>query len=181
VPRHAAFLRGVNLGRHRRVTSDQLRSCFEAIGFDDVATFRSSGNVAFDAGRASRANLTARIEQGLAESLGFDVVVFLRTAAEVRATADRQPFDPDLVGASDGKLQVALLLEKPAKGAQAEVLSLATEEDRLAFGDRELYWLPSGGLLESALDLDAIEKLIGPTTRRTMGTIEQMAAKHFAG
>ena len=91
--RHAAFLRGVNLGRHRRVTSDQLRSCFEAIGFDDVATFRSSGNVAFDAGRASRANLTARIEQGLADALGFDVVVFLRTAAEVRATADQETTD----------------------------------------------------------------------------------------
>jgi uncharacterized protein (DUF1697 family) len=42
---------------------------------------------------------------------------------------------------------------------------------------RELYWLPSGGLLESDLDLKAIEKLLGADTRRTMGTIEQIAAK----
>jgi hypothetical protein len=33
--------------------------------------------------------------------------------------------------------------------------------------------------VESGLDLAAIDKLIGPTTRRTMGTIEQMASKFF--
>jgi hypothetical protein len=34
-----------------------------------------------------------------------------------------------------------------------------------------------GGQLESELDLKAIEKLLGTDTRRTMGTLEQIAAK----
>ena len=51
------------------------------------------------------------------------------------------------------------------------------EADLLAIEGRELYWLPSGGLLESGLDLKAIEKLLGTDTRRTMGTIEQIALK----
>ena len=58
---------------------------------------------------------------------------------------------------------------------------MADEHDLLAFGERELYWLPSGGILETALDIPAIESAVGPTTRRTKGTIEQMAAKHFGG
>jgi hypothetical protein len=58
------------------------------------------------------------------------------------------------------------------------VLSLASDEDALAFGERELYWLPSGGMLETALDLDAIDELLGLSTRRTKGTIELIAAKH---
>jgi hypothetical protein len=61
------------------------------------------------------------------------------------------------------------------------VLALATEDDPLAIAGRELYWLPSGGLLESELDLKAIEAAVGSDTRRTMGTIEQIAAKHCSG
>ena len=154
---------------------------FEGMGFGDVGAFRTSGNVVFSAGREARGVLTKRIEEGLAKSLGYDVVIFVRTADEVRAIAEHQPFEPELVEASNGKLQVSLLSGRPAKRAREGVLALATDEDRLAFGDRELYWLPSGGLLESRLHLDAVERLLGASTRRTKGTMEQLAAKYFAG
>jgi uncharacterized protein (DUF1697 family) len=180
VPRYAAFLRGLNLGPRRRASSADLRSLFEGIGLSDVATFRTSGNVVFEAGRESPAKLAGRIETRLAEALGFDVTVFLRSAGEVRAIAEHQPFDRRLEGASAGKLQVALLLRKPATTMRDEVLALATDEDRLAFGDRELYWLPSGGTRDSGLNFKSIEALVGPTTMRTKGTIEALAAKHFA-
>ena len=60
------------------------------------------------------------------------------------------------------------------------MLRLATDADALAFGERELYWLPSGGTQESELDLKAIGKELGLTTMRTKGTVDQMAAKFFA-
>ena len=60
-------------------------------------------------------------------------------------------------------------------------LAVATDTDRLAFGERELYWLPSGGTRDSGLNFKAIEKLLGSTTMRTKGTVEQMAAKYLAG
>jgi uncharacterized protein (DUF1697 family) len=178
--RYAAFLRGINLGRNRRISSSELRSRFEEMGFRDVGTFRTSGNVIFDAGREPLAKMAVRIEQGLAESLGYEVVIFLRTASEIRAIADHQPFARTLVEASKGKLQVAILSTKPATPARKEMLALATDEDRLAFGVRELYWLPSGGTRDSALDFKTIGKLLGSTTMRTKGTIDQMAAKYFA-
>jgi hypothetical protein len=59
------------------------------------------------------------------------------------------------------------------------VLALATDQDLLAFGKRELYWLPSGGTADSALDRKAIDALLGPTTMRTKATVEQLAAKFF--
>jgi uncharacterized protein (DUF1697 family) len=179
--KYAAFLRGINLGPRRRISSVDLRSRFEEMGFREVDTFRASGNVIFGAGREPLAKMADRIEEGLAESLGYEVAVFLRTASEIRAIADRQPFPRKAIQASKGKLQVAMLAAKPATRARKEVLALATDEDRLAFGDRELYWLPSGGTRDSALDFKAIEKLLGSTTMRTKGTVEQMAAKYFAG
>jgi uncharacterized protein (DUF1697 family) len=179
MPRYAAFLRGVNLGSRRKASSSDLRSCFEGLGLDRVETFRTSGNVVFDAGRDSRAKLTERIERALAKSLGYEVVVFLRTAPEVEAIAANEPFPAKLVDSSQGKLQVALLPKKPAPAVRKKALALATDEDRLAFGDRELYWLPSGGTRDSGLDLKGLEKQVGGWTMRTKGTIEQLAEKFF--
>ncbi len=177
---YIAFLRGINVGGHR-IASEELRMRFEELGLRDVGAFRASGNVVFDACGEPPAELTTQIEAGLAAALGYEVPVFLRTASEIRAMADYQPFADDLVAASKGKLQVAMLSAQPKTAARKAVLALATDEDRLAFGERELYWLPSGGILDSALDLKAIGKLLGPMTTRTKGTVEQVAAKYFRG
>jgi uncharacterized protein (DUF1697 family) len=178
MPKYAAFLRGVNLGRNRRVTAAELRSEFEALGFGAVAPFRTSGNVAFEAGREATAELAKRIEMRLAESLGFEVTIFIRTASQLIEIANHAPFGAATT--ETGKLQVFLLPAKPVTDARNEVLTLATDEDRLAFGDRELYWLPSGLTRDAGLNLNLVERLVGPTTRRTKGTIEQLAAKYFA-
>jgi uncharacterized protein (DUF1697 family) len=177
--RYAAFLRGMNVGGHR-VKSEELRSLFEALGFTDVRVFRASGNIVFTAEREPVTELTARSEAGLEEALGYAVPTFLRTAEEVRAIAAAQPFDPPLVQASKGKLQVTMLSSVPAKRAREDVLALPTGEDLLTLKGRELYWLPSGGILDSVLDLKAIAKLLGAGTTRTKNTVEQIAAKHFA-
>lgn len=177
---YAAFLRGINVGRAHRVGSAELRACFEKLGLRNVATFRASGNLVFDAAAEPVDELAARVEAGLESALGYEVAVFLRTASEVRGIAAREPFTAAQVVGSKGKLQVALLAGKPASAARKSVLRLATDEDALAFGDRELYWLPSGGISDSDLDLKAIGKLLGVTTMRTKGTVDQMAAKYFA-
>ena len=49
--RYAAFIRAVNLGKNRRVTGAQLKTLFEEAGAEEVATFRTSGNVVFEAPR----------------------------------------------------------------------------------------------------------------------------------
>ncbi len=105
--------------------------------------------------------LAKKVEAGLGEALGYEVPVFLRSGAEVAAIAAQEPFDAKLVEASKGKLQVSLLAKKPTAAARRKVLALASDEDPLAIDGRELYWLPSGGLLESELDLKAIEAALG--------------------
>jgi len=123
--------------------------------------------------------LAKRVEAGLAERLGFEVIVFLRRLEEVAAIAAREPFDSKAVARSKGKLQVSLLMKKPSTAAKKKALALATDDDLLAIEGRELYWLPSGGTIDSELDLKAIETILGADTRRTLGTIEQIAAKYF--
>ena len=142
MPKYAAFLRGINVGRHHRITSDDLRSQLAALGFEAVETFRASGNVVFTARDEPLAAVAIRLQEGLAASLGYQVAAFLRTPSQVRAIATLRPFARALAEGSAGKVQVGLLSEKPPTRVRKEVLSLATGEDRLSFGERELFWLP---------------------------------------
>ena len=171
MPRYAAFLRGINVGG-TRVRKDDLCAPFTALGLDDVDTFRASGNVIFEGPRASAAKLQKAIEDRLAADLGFTkAVTFIRTPAEMRALAEAQPLKPK----AGQKMHVMLLLKKPT----SSVLDYATKDDQLALGPKELFWLPKGRMVESEIDLKAIEKLIGPTTMRTKGTIEEIAERYF--
>jgi uncharacterized protein (DUF1697 family) len=177
VSRYAAFLRGMNVGGHR-LTNAELRAHFEMMGFAEVSTFRASGNVVFVAEQGPPEEVAEHIEERLAELLGYAVPTFIRSDSEVRAIAATQPFARDRVDGSAGKLQVSLLRASPPRAVAARVLALAGEQDALAFGERELYWLPSGPMSESALDLASIERLLGPMTMRTKNTIEQIASRH---
>jgi uncharacterized protein (DUF1697 family) len=176
--RHVAFLRGMNLGG-RRIENDELRAHFEALGCEDVATFRASGNVIFTGGGEPAPELTAHLEDGLADALGYEVPVFLRSAKELLAIAAYEPFNVETLDASAGKLQIALLTKKPTAKAVKGTVALSTEADRLAIKGRELYWLPQGRMSDSELDLKALATILGSMTIRTKGTIDQIAAKHF--
>jgi uncharacterized protein (DUF1697 family) len=179
VARHVAFLRAINIGG-RRASRDQLTTCLESLGFENVATFRASGNLIFDAQRESPTALTKRIDDALTESLGYDVRAFLRTAAQVRAIASHDPFPPEVRQASTGRLQVALLAKPPTKRVREQVLSLATDSDPLAVHRRELYWLPRGRTMETDLDLKTLDNLVGENTRRTKSMIEEIVTKFLA-
>jgi uncharacterized protein (DUF1697 family) len=176
--RYVAFLRGMNLGG-RRIKNEELRHHFEEIGFEEVATFRASGNVIFATPkREAEGKLARRVEVELGERLGYEVPVFLRSVEEVAAVAAQEPFDVKAVAKSKGKLQVSFLQKKPSAAAKRKALAAATDEDLLAIEGRELYWLPSGGISESDLDWKPIDAALGPGTIRTMGTIEQIAVKY---
>ncbi len=178
--RYVAFLRGMNLGG-RRIKNEELRREFEALGFEEVACFRASGNVTFVVDGGDEATLAGRIEVGLGEALGYEVPVFLRSAAELKKIASREPFDAAALSGSKGKLQVAFLDAKPKAAARKQALAFSTDRDRLAIEGRELYWLPSGGISKADLDLKTLEATLGPWTMRTEGTVGQIVAKYPGG
>ena len=176
--RSVAFLRGMNLG-NRRIKNPELVAHFEAMGLEDVATFRASGNVVFvDPAEEAESKLRQRLEAELDARLGYDVAVFLRSAEEVAAIAAREPFDAAAIAASKGKPQVVLLGRKPSARAKRTVLDLAPAGDLMVIEGRELHWLPTVGLSATELDTKALDGALGKGTTRTAGTIAQIAAKY---
>jgi uncharacterized protein (DUF1697 family) len=171
----------MNLGK-RRIKNPELLAHFEAMGLEEVATFRASGNVVFvDPASEPESKLRKRVEAELDERLGYDVAVFLRSAEEVAAIAARKPFDAQAVkraAANQGKPQVVLLGRKPSAKAKRALEEITPAGDLMVIEDRELHWLPSAGLSETDLDTTALDTALGKGTTRTVGTIEQIAAKY---
>lgn len=88
---YIALLRGINVGGHN-VKMDRLRALFEEAGLDRVRTYIASGNVFFDTDEGDAAAITQRLEQQLADVLGFGVPVFLRTPEEIENALNAAPF-----------------------------------------------------------------------------------------
>lgn len=172
--RYAAFLRGINVGGHT-VTNDRLRGLFEELGLRDVRAFLASGNLIFRSDDVGVSALEGRIESRLREGLGYEVPTFVRTAEHVTAVADHTPF-PD--APADGKLHIAFLRADLDAATRNEVAELAKDTDRVAFRDRELYWLVAGRFMDSALSDPAVGKVFGADwTVRTAKTVRRIAAK----
>ncbi|MEX1247143.1 MAG: DUF1697 domain-containing protein [Anaerolineales bacterium] len=89
--RYIAFLRGINLGG-RTIKMDALRKVFEEQGFTGVKTLLASGNVIFETDAAGADKVRAKIEGAIKKTFGFDVHVILRSAKEIQALVDAEPF-----------------------------------------------------------------------------------------
>lgn len=171
-----AFLRGMNLGK-RRVKNEELCEVFEGLGFGDVSAFLASGNVLFSTNAKSTTKLEPQIEAALKQRFDYEVKTFVRSAKEVKAIAERTPFDAKQLAASNGKVQVAMLAQTPTAKSRKTVSSHHTPDDLLHLDDRELYWLPKGGLSESEIDHKALADALGTMTIRTQRTLIRLAAK----
>lgn len=171
--RSVAFLRGINVGGHR-VTKDELVAVFTELGFTDVGTFLASGNVLFDHTPPADGE---KIAAALEAALGYPVPTTLRSADEIRHIADREPLSAGEVAVDGRKPQVILLFTPPTAVQQQRVLEFAPPADHLVFEGQELHWLPPGGISDSALDLNAISREIGPITVRTANTIARLVAR----
>jgi uncharacterized protein (DUF1697 family) len=88
---YLALLRGINVGGKNLVKMTELRSAFDELGFDDVATYIQSGNVVFRAPRQRGDALTARIESELGRRFGVELKVVLLTEAQLRGVVADAP------------------------------------------------------------------------------------------
>ncbi len=107
--RQVAFLRGVSPMNTRMPA---LKAAFEALGYGDVRTVLSSGNVVFSTAKPAGPALARAIETGLADQLSRQYPVIVRSAAQLHAVLDSHPF-AGFVLAPDAKRVVTFLAQAP--------------------------------------------------------------------
>lgn len=144
----AVLLRGVNLGRHNRISMPDLRRVLEGIGGTDVRTYVQSGNAVLR-WTGAVPSLEQRVAGALETELDLRVPVMVRTAAELAAVVEGNPWsDEDL---DPKRLQVAFLSAPPDPARLAALDHEALLPERLAAGDRVLYLWHAEGVQRSRL------------------------------
>jgi uncharacterized protein (DUF1697 family) len=172
-----ALLRGINVGRAKRVAMADLRALFESLGYGNVRTLLNSGNVVFTSPRAAPADAAKRIEKGMATTLGLSARVIVLTAAEVAAAVTENPLTD--VATNPSRLLVSVLRDAADRAKLVPLTKQDWGADRLALGQRVAYLWCADGLLSSQL-AEAVARALGDgvTTRNwaTMLKLHALAA-----
>jgi uncharacterized protein (DUF1697 family) len=160
-----ALLRAVNVSGTGLLPMKELRAMGEACGFERVRTFIASGNLLFDTDLEERA-IAERLGARLEAFFGKRVPVMVRSAAEMRAVADNNPF-PD----EPGSRNMVYFLAEPVP---ADLLATVRGQqgERIAFSGREISVAYGEGIRNSRL----IIPLAKAGTARNRNTVAKLAA-----
>jgi uncharacterized protein (DUF1697 family) len=156
-----ALLRGINVGRNKRIAMADLRALMASdLGYAGVRTHLQSGNAIIAADAAPDAVARA-IEKGIAQRFGFDVDVVVRTVDELADVVDANPL-ADVAG-DPAKHVVVFLSAKPEAAALRGISAEEFAPERFVARGREIHvWCP-GGIYDSRV-LKALNERAGAGT-----------------
>ena len=166
-----ALLRGINVGKAKRVAMADLRDLMEGLGYGDVRTLLNSGNVVFTAPGSSK-GAAARIEKAMTAELGVSARVLVLTAAELEAAVAGNRLSK--VGTDPSRLFVGFLWE--TSKALEPLAAKKWGSDVFVISARTAYmWCPNG-MIDSPL-VQAVNRALGDgLTVRNWATVSKLQA-----
>nr|WP_298124414.1 DUF1697 domain-containing protein [uncultured Pseudoxanthomonas sp.] len=167
-----ALLRGINVGKAKRIAMADLRALLEGLGHTDVATLLNSGNAVFKAGKGAPRKLAADISAAITTRLGIEVPVIVVSAKELALIVRENPF----ASADPSRLLVAFVAEVGTLSAMSAIEPHVVLPEQFHVGTYAAYLHCASGILESK----AAEALLGKagkaTTTRNWGTVQKLLA-----
>lgn len=171
---YIALLRGINVGRAKRVAMADLRELMAVLGYTDVRTLLNSGNVLFTQKGTSPRQLEREIHAAIEESLNVSTQVVVVPASKLRAVIAENPL---AAMAADPSRYLA------AFSSSSEMLSKAKTllqedwgEDCLVVGSAATYlWCPNG--IHTSKLVTAFHRATGDlATTRNWSTVLKLEA-----
>ncbi|PZS16962.1 MAG: hypothetical protein DLM54_10375 [Acidimicrobiales bacterium] len=173
--RQVALLRGINVGRNKRVSMALLRRLLADLGYADVVTYLQSGNAVFTSA-SGPASAAQAIEQALAGGLGVESKVVVRSHAELVAAVDGDPLKE--VATDPSRHLVGFLSAAPDAEHRETLVDLVgpqPDPDQCRIIGNHLYlWCPDGVLRSSFAKVDWNKRLGVTTTMRNWNTVTKL-------
>ncbi len=91
--KYLALIRGINVGGNNIIKMTALKTCFEELGFLNVATYIQSGNVVFTSPEKDVNALCEKIEDAIAKKFGCKTWVILVTDMHLKNIVEEAPKD----------------------------------------------------------------------------------------
>lgn len=175
ISEYASFLRGINVGGHKKVPMEKLRATFEALGYAQVRTLLNSGNVIFQAKNAAPASLDRRIARELEEAFGFPIGVITRPVESLRQMVEADPFTGIKV-TPETRLYVTFFSETPESKLPLPHETPGKELQILALKDNAIFSVVTISDRRGTVDaMGFLEKTWGrEVTTRNWNTIQRI-------
>ena len=173
---HIALIRGINVGRNKRVAMADLRQLLTGLGYTDVRTLLQSGNAVFTAPGSATA-VARDVEEAMTDHLQVTARVLVRSPAQLAAAIQADPFGSRATEGS--KHFLGFLDGKPARSAVDAVPALAdgadTAPDEARFVDGHLYlWCPDGISKSTLWQVNWDKSLGTAVTLRNWNTVTKL-------
>jgi len=174
MPIYIAMLRGINVGGHKKVPMERLRTMCEGLGFEQVRTFIQSGNVVFKAAKSSPADLSMKIEKKILAEFGFAASVITRTPEELGKAIRNNPFVEESK-VEPAKVHITFLSDVPKAEAVKKLEALATPAEQVRHSGREVHLYYRDGMGRAKLTHNVVEKVLSVTaTARNWNTVNKL-------
>lgn len=174
MPTFVALLRGVNVGKARRVPMEAFRGVLSGLGHSGVKTLLNSGNAVFNASGTSAPAHAGAIARAIQDHLGIDVPVVVRSARHFAAIVDENPFAA--TAQDHSRLLVAFCQTDDELSALAPIEALVTPPEAFAIGRHAAYLHCAAGILESKAGKALLGKAGRTATTRNWATTLKLNA-----
>ena len=172
--RHIALLRGINVGKAKRVAMADLRALMEELGFSGVRTLLNSGNAVFDARAGTPATHARQLRAAIREKTGVDCEVVVKTAADLAAAIAEHPLRRH---ADDDARMLVMFTQEAASLALLRPLEDGDWAPEAFAVGRHAAWLwCANGIIESRISKAATKVLVERGTARNWATVEKLQA-----
>ncbi|MGB9978646.1 DUF1697 domain-containing protein [Methanobacterium sp.] len=164
--KYIALLRGINIGRSKRIKMAYLVKAFESLGFKNVKTYVQSGNVIFEHESNDTSKIAESIERKISQTFSFSVNAVIRTKDELEDIVKGNPFIKESDIELD-KLHVTFLSDTPDSKAALDLDIVKAENEKFEINGREVYLYCPNGYARTKLKNDMFEKKLNvvATTR----------------
>ena len=169
-----ALIRGINVGRAKRVAMHDVRAVMTRLGYSDVRTVLNSGNVLFKDSRGTPQDSARRIEHALTAHLGLSVRVLVRSAADLAEAIADNPLGS--VADVPSRLLVVFVRSHRALARLTPLTRKDWGPEALGIGRRAAYLWCAEGIHKSKLAASVDRVLEGESTARNWGTVIKLHA-----
>lgn len=174
MPTFVALLRGINVGKAKRVPMAGLRALLSGLGYAGVATLLNSGNAVFRAPRGTPAKHAASIAAAIFTQLKVEVPVIVKSAGELAAIVSESPIRAE--AEDHPRFLVAFVQDTRALSGLAVIEPLVVPPEQFAVGKNAAYLLCPKGILESKAWQALLGKAGASATTRNWATVVKLQA-----
>lgn len=168
--RFVVLLRGVNVGKGRRLPMADFKALLQGLGYTEVVTVLNSGNAVFSAPGRSADRHAQAIAAALAASMGVAVAVVVLSATDFAGVVADNPLSVD--ESAHARFLVAFAQAPSTLGGLVDALqNLIEPPEQLAVGPRAAYLHCAAGILESAAGAALLGASGRAVTTRNWGTV----------